>query len=114
MFWQVVFETLPYLYFLMRIFLLQVYLWITLRKRYLTTRGGGEYNYNINMENVDITKVVKVGTSLGIIIPKHILTSCEIERGDHIVFGLFTEGQFFVRKLTEKELRHLRPQVIKI
>lgn len=66
------------------------------------------------MENVDITKVVKVGTSLGIIIPKQILTSCEIQRGDHIVFGLFTEGQFFVRKLSEKELRHLRPQVIKI
>lgn len=98
----------------MRIFLLQAYLWITLWKTCLTPRCSIEYNYYINMENVDITKVVKVGTSLGIIIPKHILTSCEIQRGDHIVFGLFTEGQFFVRKLTEKELRHLRPQVIKI
>ena len=66
------------------------------------------------MEHVDITKVLKVGTSLGIIIPKRILTSCGIERGDHIVFGLFSEGQFFVRKLSQKELQHLRPQIIKI
>lgn len=66
------------------------------------------------MENVNITKVIKVGTSLGIIIPKALLTDLNILRGDHVVFGLFSEGQFFVRKLNVNELRQLRPQVITI
>lgn len=65
------------------------------------------------MENVNITKVIKVGTSLGIIIPKALLTDLEIQRGDHVVFGLFSEGQFFVRRLSTNELRTLRPQVVK-
>lgn len=61
-----------------------------------------------------MTKVIKVGTSLGIIIPKSLLTDLNILRGDHVVFGLFSEGQFFVRKLSTNELRQLRPQVINI
>lgn len=66
------------------------------------------------MENVNITKVIKIGTSQGMVIPKGILTALKIQRGDYIVFGLFGEGQFVVRKLTREELLHLRPQIIKI
>jgi len=75
---------------------------------------GRVYNYYNNMENVNITKVIKVGTSLGIIIPKQLLTDLNILRGDHVVFGLFSEGQFFVRRLSVNEVQQLRPQLIKI
>lgn len=36
------------------------------------------------MENLRITKVIKVGTSNGIIIPKEVLTAVGLERGDQV------------------------------
>lgn len=42
------------------------------------------YYYNTTMENLRITKVIKVGTSNGIIIPKEVLTACGLARGDQV------------------------------
>mgnify|MGYP001574047238 CR=1 FL=1 len=66
------------------------------------------------MENLYITKVVRVGSSIGIITPKGLMKQLGIERGDHVVLGLFATGQFSVRRLTERELNDLRPGIINI
>lgn len=43
-----------------------------------------EYHYNTTMEKLRITKVVKVGTSNGIIIPIEVLRAVGLERGDQV------------------------------
>ena len=66
------------------------------------------------MENVVMTKVIRVGTSLGIIIPKTLLQQLDIQRGDTVVYGCYGPGQCLVRRLSEAELKHLRPREINI
>lgn len=48
--------------------------------------GGRDREYYIvyNMEQLRVTKVLRVGDSLGIIIPKAILKACCLERGDQV------------------------------
>lgn len=41
------------------------------------------YNYT-DMENLRITKIIKVGDSFGIIIPKEVLTATGLARGDQV------------------------------
>lgn len=53
-------------------------------ENYFADGGDILYYYNINMEQLRITKVIKVGTSLGIIIPKEVLNACALERGDQV------------------------------
>ena len=66
------------------------------------------------MEYTYITTVVEHGNSYALIIPKPLMEQLKIERGDRMVFGLFAEGQFSARRLTDKELRNFKPREIKI
>lgn len=60
------------------------------------------------MENLYITKLVKCGSSLGIIIPKQILRAVEMQRGDTIIFGKFEKGSFRVTQIYDAEVRALK------
>lgn len=42
------------------------------------------YYISYNMEPLKITKIIRVGASLGIIIPKTILDAVDLKRGDQI------------------------------
>lgn len=85
-------------------------LWIT----FLAGGRGVYYTYNMNIENMLVTKVTKQGSSLGIVIPKPILTELNICRGDYLVFGGYAPDQLCARRLSADEIRQMKPKVIKL
>lgn len=85
-------------------------LWIT-----LFDRGWGRaYTNDYNMENIKVGKVIKVGSSLAIVVPAGLARALNIKRGDQIVYGVFSENQFCVRRLTNEELRAVKPEDMQI
>lgn len=72
---------------------------------------GVEYTYYTYMESIYITRVVTVGTSQGIVIPAPILRGMKWERGDRLVFGFARDNQIILRKLSDKEIRELKPDI---
>lgn len=66
------------------------------------------------MENIKVGKVLKVGSSLAIVVPAELARALNIKRGDQIVYGGYSENQFFVRRLTDQELRAMKPRDLEI
>lgn len=66
------------------------------------------------MQNLYVSKIIKVGTSKAIVIPVDIMKSLALERGDLIVFGVYKVGQFICRKLSPFEVENLKPREILI
>jgi len=60
------------------------------------------------MEIVRITKVIKTGNSLCIVIPKEILIALSLQRGDQVIFGIYDDHSLVVRKLQACELQVLK------
>lgn len=78
-------------------------LWITsLRKG-----CGIPYNDNNDMEQIRITKVIRTGTSLCVVIPKEILHALKIERGDQVCFGILDDNSLVIRKITNEDFQKL-------
>lgn len=69
---------------------------------------------DLNMHTTHTAKIVRVGSSLGIIIPKFLLKQQNVDRGDTVVFGIYGERQFFFRVLTDKEIQAIIPPQVKI
>jgi antitoxin component of MazEF toxin-antitoxin module len=65
------------------------------------------------MENVNLSKVIKVGDSLAVVIPVAILRGLKINRGDRVVFGVYDDNTFAVRRVPPQELRDLKPTEVK-
>ena len=65
------------------------------------------------MVNVQIQKVLKVGSSLGVVIPANILRAMGIQRGDKIAFATYDQGVITIKKLTEEELLKLKPPIVR-
>lgn len=61
------------------------------------------------MQTFHTTKVIKTGSSLGIVIPKEILAACMWERGDHLVFGVLEGPTLVIKQLSEQEITRLKP-----
>lgn len=66
----------------------------------------------MHMEALYLTKLVKMGSSHGIIIPKQLLTGFKWERGDSLVFGLGVDNQLFIRRLSNEEIIKMKPHDI--
>lgn len=64
------------------------------------------------METVRVQRVIRVGTSLAVVLPADICRSLKIEKGDSISFGVFESDTVVVRKLSANDLRSLRPEII--
>lgn len=64
------------------------------------------------MIEAKIVKVIKVGNSLAVVIPKEIASGLKIKRGDQVIFGVFNENEFCVRRITQKQLQDLKPNDI--
>ncbi len=85
-------------------------MWIT----QLYEGGVLPYTNNNYMINFQITKLVRVGTSLAVVIPVNILRDLKLERGDQIVFAIAESDVLCMRKITDAEKLQIKPPVIKI
>ena len=70
---------------------------------------GRAYTNDYNMENIKVGKVIKVGSSLAVVVPAQLARAMNLERGDQIVYAIFSANQFVVRRLTDEELRAMKP-----
>lgn len=61
------------------------------------------------MESFYTTKIVKVGSSLGLVIPREIIAAMMLDRGDRVVFSVIAGPTLVVRQLSEQEIRRLKP-----
>jgi len=64
------------------------------------------------MKNSGIQKVIQMGNGLGVIIPVAISRGLNIQRGDCIFFGVVSDNEFYVRRISERELQHLKPKIL--
>lgn len=62
------------------------------------------------MEKIQLTKIIKVGNSLGVIIPKNILTALNIQRDDQIAFGIYADDVICIHKVSYEDLLKLKPR----
>jgi antitoxin component of MazEF toxin-antitoxin module len=60
------------------------------------------------MESIHITKLVRVGDSLGVITPKTILKAYNWKRGDILVFTFINNDTLAIRRLTDVEIRAIK------
>lgn len=66
------------------------------------------YTYNNYMENIFITKLVKIGTSKGIVIPVNILRAYNWQRGDTLIFGFSGGDQLSIKRLSDRDFEYLK------
>lgn len=64
------------------------------------------------MENIFITKIIKIGNSCGLVIPQEILNGFHWQRGDTVVFGFASQGQLYIKKMSDLEMKDLKPHDI--
>lgn len=69
---------------------------------------GLEYNDEHYMETINLTKIIKTGTSLCAVIPVNILKALNWQRGDVLVFTNFTDDSLTLKRVSDKELRELK------
>lgn len=66
------------------------------------------------MINMQITKVIKNGTSLAVVIPVNILRALKIERGDQLVFAIAEGDIICMRKISDMEKLKIKPNSIRL
>ena len=59
-----------------------------------------------------MSKVMKIGTSHAIVIPVYIMIALGIERGDYMVWAVYSGNTITARKMTPDELASLKPAEI--
>lgn len=85
-------------------------MWIT-----FLDAGGGIYYTNSNyMVWFESTKLIRVGNSLAVVIPIHILRELLIFRGDTLVVGVSQNNIICLRKMTDEEILQVKPDVMSI
>lgn len=67
-------------------------------------RYNGSY-----MEQLRVQKVIRVGSSNAVVLPAAICRAMKIERGDQVAFGVYEHNTIQIRKLSNDELRAMRP-----
>ncbi len=60
------------------------------------------------MENIYTTKIIKIGTSKGVVIPLDILNALNWQRGDSVIFTLAADDHLIIKKLNDETLRRLK------
>ncbi len=66
----------------------------------------------MNIETLVLRKITKVGTSLGVVLPAEILRGLNLFRGDHLIFRVLENDVIAIRKITNEEMKILKPDVI--
>ncbi len=62
------------------------------------------------MKALHFTKLVKVGTSLGVVIPSNVVRALGWERGDILVFGFAGTDQLVIKRVTDVEFQELKAE----
>lgn len=62
------------------------------------------------MDNLYTTKLVKIGTSRGVIIPTNILSGLNWQRGDSVIFTFGYDDALIIKKLDDESIRRLKEQ----
>ena len=78
---------------------------------WITQLYGGRvlpYNDYNDMEQIRITKVIRTGTSLCVVIPKEILQALKIQRGDQVCFGIYDNNSLVIRKILSEEVQGIK------
>lgn len=68
------------------------------------------YNNYMAMEDIYTTRIHKVGTSHGIILPVPIMNGFGWKRGDMVVFTFADENQLILKKLDDETIRKIKRQ----
>lgn len=66
------------------------------------------------MISLRVQKVIKVGNAIAVIVPVEVARALKIERGDQVTFGVFEDDVICIRKITQEDLRKLKPQQVTI
>lgn len=77
-------------------------------QNFLGDRRGYKYNNNVNMEYIYTTKVVKIGDSRGLIVPKPVLNGLGWQRGDTVIFTFGYDDTLIIKKLDDETLRRFK------
>lgn len=60
------------------------------------------------MEYIKTTKLINIGDSRGVVLPKNILTALGFGRGDQFFVGIVDEKTIGIRKVTHEDLLKFR------
>lgn len=60
------------------------------------------------MEELYLTKIVRIGTSKGIIVPTNILDGLNWKRGDRVVFTFGYDDTLIVKKVDDETIRQIK------
>lgn len=60
------------------------------------------------MEEIYITKIVKVGNSKAVVIPTNVMDGLRWERGDRVIFTFAGDDQLIVRRISDEAIRKLK------
>ena len=66
------------------------------------------------MELIKLTSVIRVGSSLAVIIPVGVCRELNYQRGDQIAFCVYGNDVIAMWKLSDDDIRSLRPPLIDI
>jgi antitoxin component of MazEF toxin-antitoxin module len=56
------------------------------------------------MQYIRVSKIIKNGTSLAVVIPKEILVALKMQRGDQIAFGIYNDNTLTITKVNPQDL----------
>jgi len=60
------------------------------------------------MENINLTKVIRTGSSLGVVIPVNVIRAMGWERGDILVYTFISDNTLGLKRLSDQEIKTLR------
>lgn len=60
------------------------------------------------MEDIYTTKIIRVGNSKAVVIPRHILKANNWQKGDHIIFTFAGLECLILKRLTDTDIKRLK------
>lgn len=60
------------------------------------------------MDNIIITKIIKTGNSLCVVIPTSLRKALSFQRGDYVILQPTAENTLSARKLSSKEIQQIK------
>lgn len=68
----------------------------------------GDYTNSQYMEDIYTTKLIRVGNSLSVVIPRNILKANNWKKGDHIIFTFAGLECVILKRLTDADIRKIK------
>lgn len=70
------------------------------------------YTNYTNMETISLSKIMRVGSSLCVVIPKPYLTALKWQRGDIVILGATQDNILKIRLVTDLEIKQIKDNVV--